>query len=299
MRHDDAPQTITMRHGRGLAIALALNLSILVAELIGSLLGHSLSLLADAGHVLIDAGGLAMTLIAVRIARRPPTMQRTFGFYRLEILAAVANSVLLLGIGLYVLVEAIHRLVSPVEVHSAFMLIVGTLALVGNGIGAWVVRRGSSSSLAVESAFLDMIADALGAVSVLVAGVIIAATGFDRADSIASLLIAGFILPRTWRLLRRAVDVLLEATPEGVDLQDVRRHILDTPGVMGCHDLHAWTITSGMPVLSVHVVTWPEADGPAVLDALGECLKDHFDIEHSTFQLEPATHREHEPGMHA
>jgi cobalt-zinc-cadmium efflux system protein len=287
-----------MRHARSLVIAFGLNLAILVAEVVGSFLAHSLSLLADAGHMLIDAGGLGMTLVAIWLARRPPTTQRTFGYYRLEILAAVANSVLLFGIGLFVLIEAIDRLVTPVDVHGTLMLAFGALALVGNGIGAWLLRRGSVSSLAIESAFLDMLADTLGALSVVVAGAIIAATGFDRADPIASLLIAGLILPRTWRLLRRAVDVLLEATPEGVDLQAVRRHILETPGVISCHDLHAWTITSGMPVLSVHVVTSPDADGPLVLDALGECLKDHFDIEHSTFQLESAAHREREPGMH-
>jgi len=178
------------------------------------------------------------------------------------------------------------------------MLVIGAIALAGNGAGVWLLRGGKEESLTVQGTFLDMAADALGALAVVVAGAVVGATGFDRADPIASLFIAFLILPRTWRLLRRAVDVLLEATPEDVDLQEVRRHILETKGVTDCHDLHAWTITSGMNVLSVHVVLAPHADGPRVLDALGTCLSDHFDIEHSTFQLEPASHREHEPRTH-
>jgi len=296
--HVHHPPTAAGKHTGRLAVVLAMNLVILVAELVGSLFAHSLSLLGDAGHLLVDVGGIAMALLAIRFAQRSPTAQRTFGFYRLEILAAVANGVLLIGVGLYVVGEAIARMISPQVVHSGPMLVIGAIALAGNGAGVWLLRAGKEESLTVRGTFLDMAADALGALAVVVAGAIVAAMGFDRADPIASLLIAFLILPRTWRLLRRAVDVLLEATPEGVDLQEVRRHILDTEGVTDCHDLHAWTITSGMNVLSVHVVMAPRADGPRVLDALGTCLSDHFDIEHSTFQLEPASRREHEPRTH-
>jgi cobalt-zinc-cadmium efflux system protein len=150
----------------------------------------------------------------------------------------------------------------------------------------------------VRAAFLDFVADALGALTVVVAAIVIATTGLDQADAIGSIIIALLILTRTWKLLGTTVNVLLEATPEGVDLAEVRRHIVETDGVSGCHDLHAWTITSGMNVLSVHVVMEDGADGPQVLDRLGACLADHFDIEHSTFQLEPAAHRDHERAIH-
>jgi cobalt-zinc-cadmium efflux system protein len=187
---------------------------------------------------------------------------------------------------------------NPPEVASGLMAMFGAAALVGNGLAAWMVLQGQSQSLTMRGAFLDFLADTLGALAVVAAAVVIAATGFHRADSIASLAVAALILPRTWALLKKTVNVLLEATPEGIDLGEVRRHILDTEGVADCHDLHAWTITSGMNVMSVHVVLRDGAEGAEVLARLKGCLTDHFDIEHSTFQVESAAHRKQERATH-
>jgi cobalt-zinc-cadmium efflux system protein len=196
------------------------------------------------------------------------------------------------------MVEAVRRLIHPPEVASGIMLAFGIVALCGNACSLLLLRRGQGESLNIRGAFLEVLSDFLGAAAVIAAAVVIAATGFERADPIASLLIAVLIIPRTWQLLRQATDVLLEATPKNVDLGEVRRHMLETSGVIDVHDLHAWTITSGVNVLSAHVVISAEERGGLVLDQLGGCLADHFDIEHSTFQIEPPGHRDHEPILH-
>jgi cobalt-zinc-cadmium efflux system protein len=298
MRAERRPQSAAGRRTKQLALAFSINLALFAAEVVGGFLAGSLAVLADAGHIMVDAVAVGLSLAAIYVARRAPTPRRSFGFYRLEILAAVINGTLLLGVGIAVLVGAAIRLMRPPAVSSGLMVTFGLLGLVGNAVAAGLLIRGQKESLPMRGAFLDFLADALGALAVVVAGVVVAATGFHRADAIASIAIGALILPRTWRLLGKTVNVLLEATPEGVDLEEVRRHILETTGVAGCHDLHVWTITSGMNVVSVHVVLEPGADGPQVLDRLGDCLADHFDIEHSTFQLEPAMHRDHERAMH-
>jgi cobalt-zinc-cadmium efflux system protein len=178
------------------------------------------------------------------------------------------------------------------------MLAVAVVGLAGNAASMWLLHRGQAESLNLRGAYLEVLGDLLGSVAVIVAAVVIRLTGFQAADPIASALIGLLILPRTWRLLREAVDVLLEAAPRGLDLDEVRRHIVEIPGVVDCHDLHAWTITSGMPVLSVHVVVDEAAAPPAVLDRLGACLSGHFDVEHSTFQLERPGHRDREGTVH-
>jgi cobalt-zinc-cadmium efflux system protein len=276
----------------------AITVAILVAEVAGAVASGSLTLLADAGHMLADAGGIGLSLLAIHIGQRSPSQARTFGYLRLEILAAAFNALLLFAVGIFVIVEAIRRLIHPPEVASGIMLAFGIIALCGNACSLLVLRRGQGESLNIRGAFLEVLSDFLGAGAVIVAAVIIGLTGFERADPIASLLIAALIIPRTWRLLRQAGDVLLEATPKDVDLADVRRHMLATDGVIDVHDLHAWTITSGVNVLSAHVVVSDEGLGGPVLDQLGECLADHFDIEHSTFQIEPPGHRDHEPILH-
>jgi cobalt-zinc-cadmium efflux system protein len=215
----------------------------------------------------------------------------------------VVNAVLLFGIALFILWEAWQRWSNPPEVQGGLMLAFASVGLVANVAGLLILRSGAKESLNVKGAYLEVLGDLLGSVAVIVAAVVIATTGWLGADVVASVAVALMILPRTWTLLREAVDVLLEAAPRGVDLVEVRRHILDTPGVLGAHDLHAWTITSGLPVLSVHVVVSDQAladgGGARVLDALGECLADHFDVEHCTFQLEPSGHTEHEYRSHA
>jgi cobalt-zinc-cadmium efflux system protein len=297
MAHDHAPSAAAAHRGR-LTAVFAVTLAILVIELVGAALSGSLALLADAGHVLADGAGVGLALLAIRFAARPASPQRTFGYYRLEILAAVVNAVLLFGVAGFVLVEAWRRLTDPPAVASGLMLAVAAVGLVANAVSLWLLRDGQKASLNMRGAYLEVWGDLLGSVAVLAAAAVIALTGLRAADPIASAVIAVAILPRTWRLLREAVDVLLEAAPKGVDLAEVRRHLVETPGVTDVHDLHAWTITSGLPVLSVHVVLERDADAGQVLDGLGACLAGHFDIEHSTFQLEQPEHRGHEGATH-
>jgi cobalt-zinc-cadmium efflux system protein len=285
-------------HISRLMIVFGITVVILVAEVAGAVASGSLTLLADAGHMLTDAGGIGLSLLAIHVGQRSPSQARTFGYLRLEILAAAFNALLLFAVGIFVIVEAIRRLIHPPAVASGIMLAFGIIALCGNACSLLLLRRGQGESLNIRGAFLEVLSDFLGAGAVIVAAVIIGLTGFERADPIASLLIAALIIPRTWRLLRQAGDVLLEATPKDVNLADVRRHMLATDGVIDVHDLHAWTITSGVNVLSAHVVVSDEGLGGSVLDLLGECLADHFDIEHSTFQIEPPGHRDHEPILH-
>ncbi|MGW6569583.1 cation diffusion facilitator family transporter [Streptomyces sp. NPDC054975] len=281
-----------------LRIALAITLSVMVVEIIGGVLADSLALIADATHMATDAVGLAMALLAIHFANRPPTENRTYGFARAEILAALANCLLLLGAGGYVLYEAVQRFIEPAETKGGLAIMFALVGLVANMISLSLLVRGQKESLNVRGAYLEVLADALGSVTVLVAAGIILATGWQYADPIASILIGLMIVPRTVKLLRETLDVLLESAPKGVDMAEVRAHILALPGVEDVHDLHAWTITSGMPVLSAHVVV-----DQAALDSVGHekmlhdlqgCLGSHFDVEHCTFQLEPAGHAAHE-----
>jgi cobalt-zinc-cadmium efflux system protein len=290
--------SVAVEHKGRLMLVLGITVAILAAEVAGALWSGSLTLLADAGHMLMDAGGIALALLAIRFGQRSPSQARTFGYLRLEILAAALNALLLFAVAVFVIVEAVRRLIHPPEVASGIMLAFGIVALCGNACSLLLLRRGQGESLNIRGAFLEVLSDFLGAAAVIVAAVVIAVTGFERADPIASLVIGVLIIPRTWQLLRQATDVLLEATPKNVDLGEVRRHMLETRGVIDVHDLHAWTITSGVNVLSAHVVVSAEGLSGPVLDQLGGCLAEHFDIEHSTFQIEPPGHRDHEPILH-
>lgn len=300
--HAHGAGTAASGHRGRLLAVLVITLSVLVLEVVVGLLSGSLALLADAAHLGTDAFGIALALLAVRMAGRAPTARRTFGWQRAEVLAAAANAVLLLGLGAAVTVEAVRRLADPPPVEPAGVLVVGVIGLLANGVGLALLVRGQRESLTVRGAFLEVLSDALGSVAVLVAAVAVLATGQERADPIASLLIAALIVPRAFSLLRDTAEVLLEGTPRGVDLAEVRRHMLAQPGVVDVHDLHAWTITSGVPVLSAHVTVDGTALGGAcgggVLDRLHDCLREDFDVEHSTFQLEPAGHRAHEGADH-
>ncbi len=294
--------TATGQHRRALIMVMGLSTLIAIAEIIGTLITGSLVLLADAAHMAADAAGLGLSLLAAYAASRPPTDRRTFGYARAEILAAMANAVLLLGMAAFIIVEAIRRLMSPPAVSSGLLIIFGVVALAANAVSLLLLRRGQAESLNLRGAFLEVASDTLGAAAVIVTGVIIATTGFTRADPIASLAVGLLILPRTWQLLRETIDVLLEASPRGMNLSEVRRHMTDLSGVRDVHELHAWTITSGLPVLSAHVVVDPGIvdDGrcAAMLDRLQDCLRGHFDVEHSTFQIEPSGHAAHERPMH-
>lgn len=298
--HGGPPPTGTaaLAHRNRLRIALGITLSVMVVEIVGGVVADSLALIADAAHMATDAVGLAMALLAIHFANRPPAGNRTFGYARAEILAALANCLLLLGVGGYVLYEAVQRFLEPAETRGGLTIAFAVIGLVANIISLSLLMRGQKESLNVRGAYLEVLADALGSVTVIVAAGIILLTGWQYADPIASILIGLMIVPRTIRLLRETLDVLLEAAPKGVDMAEVRAHILALPGVEDVHDLHAWTITSGMPVLSAHVVVTQDA-----LDSVGHekmlhdlqgCLGSHFDVEHCTFQLEPAGHAEHE-----
>ncbi|MES2209349.1 MAG: cation diffusion facilitator family transporter [Chloroflexota bacterium] len=284
--------------GRLVAVLL-LSLAILAVEVVGGIVSNSLALLADAGHMLTDVVGVGMALLAISFAGRSPTNDRTYGFLRLEILAAVANAVLLLGIAAFILFQAWRRLSDPPEIASGLMLAVALIGLAANAVSLFLLRDVQRESLNMRGAYLEVMGDFAGSAAVIVAAIVIALTGWTTADAVASALIGLLILPRTFGLLREATDVLLEATPKGVDMDHIRAHILDAPGVVDCHDLHAWTITSGMNVLSVHVILAEGADAAATLDALCGCLSDDFDIEHSTFQLETTDRRRLEARGHA
>jgi cobalt-zinc-cadmium efflux system protein len=282
-----------------LIVVFAITLGVFVVEVVGGLVTNSLALLADAGHMFTDVTGIGLTLAAIWFARRPASEARTFGFLRLEILAAVINAVLLFGVAAYVLFEAWQRLSEPADIESGLMLAIAVVGLTANAVSLGLLRRAQARSLTMRGAYLEVFGDLLGSIAVIVAAVVITTTGWVAADPIASVVIGIMIIPRTWRLLREAVDVLLEATPKGIDMADIRQHILDAPGVADVHDLHAWTITSGVNVVSAHVVLEPTADPPAVLDELCRCLSGDFDIEHSTFQLETSDRRRLEEARHA
>ena len=304
--HGHAPGTAagnSAAHGyRGrLRVALSITVLVTLAEIAGGLLADSLALIADAAHMATDALGLGLALVAIHFGARPPTGRRTFGYARAEILAALANCLLLLGVGGYVVYEAVARILEPAPTSGSLTIVFALVGLVANMVSLTLLLRGRQESLNVRGAFLEVAADALGSLAVLLSAAVIVLTGWRTADPVASLVIALMIIPRTVKLLRETVNVLLESAPEGVDMAQVRAHILALPGVEDVHDLHAWTITSGMPVLSAHVVvdsaTLGDSRHERMLHELQECLGDHFDVAHCTFQLEPGGHAEHEAGL--
>lgn len=281
-----------------LLAVLGISLSVFIVELAAGLITNSLALLADAGHVLTDVAGVVIALIAVWFSARPGGERRTFGYHRMEILAAVVNAVLLFAVAGVVLYHAWGRLQAEPEILTGPMMLVAAIGLVANIISGALLHAGQAQSLNIRGAYLEVVGDALGSIAVLVAGAVIALTGLRAADAIAAALIGLLIVPRTWGLLRDAVDVLLEATPRGVDISHVRRHILDAPGITDVHDLHVWAITSGLNVISAHVVLAEGSDPDLALDSLSRCLSDHFDMEHSTFQLETADRQHLEVARH-
>ncbi len=300
MAHDHA---VSSSRGR-LAIAFGITATVLVAEVAGAILTGSLALLADATHMLTDAGGLAIAFIAATLALKPPSSRRTFGFARAEVLGATAQAAILLAVGIFVLVEAVRRLFEPPEIVGPQLLIFGVIGLLGNVASIAVLASARRSNLNVRAAFLEVVNDALGSVAVIVAAIVIALTGFQFADAIAAIFIGVLIVPRAIILLRDAASVLLESTPKGLDLDDVRDHILELEHVRSVHDLHVTQIATGLPILTAHVVVDDECfhDGhaPELLTQLQACVAEHFAVavEHSTFQLERASHGETEHPTH-
>ena len=281
-----------------LLLVLAVTAAVLVVETVGALVSGSLALLADAGHMLTDAAGIVVALLASLLASRPVSPRRTYGYHRAEILAAVVNALVLLGVCAYLAYAGTRRLVHPADVDAGQMLVFATIGLCANLVSVVLLSARRDASLNMKGAYLEVLSDTVGSVLAIVAGVLVLTTGFQRADSIASLLIAAMVLPRAWALLGEAGGVLLESTPRGMDVEEVREHLCGVGGVVDVHDLHAWTITSGMPALSAHV-TVTEASlaergvGP-ILDDLTGCVASHFGIDHATFQVEPESHRDHE-----
>jgi len=269
---------------------MLVSVGILVLELVAGLAANSLALLADAAHMFADVSGMGLALAAVWVAARPASTRRSFGLYRLEIVAAAVNAIVLLALTIVLVVEAVERFLRPPDVQPTIVIAVASIALVANLVSLRLLAPGRHESLTVRGAYLEVAGDLLGAAAVLVSGILVAALGWRQADAVASIVVATLIVPRTLALLRDSIDVLLEATPKGVDLDEVRAHILRARGVGDVHDLHAWTITSGMNVVSAHVVLTPDAQPGDVLDELGECLADDFDVNHSTFQLETPDH---------
>jgi cobalt-zinc-cadmium efflux system protein len=284
---------------RSLAAVLAIGIAILAAEALGALLTGSLALAADAGHVLADVVVVVLALGAIRLADRPATQGRTFGWYRAEVLVALLNAVLLLGLVAWLVVEAWRRLEDPHPIAAAPMMAIGVLGALGNLVSLRLLRGPGRRSLAMRSAYLEVLGDLLASIAVVVAALVVGLTGVTIADTVASLVIAVLIVPRAWSLLRESLDVLLEATPRGLRLEEVRRHLLQAEGVEDVHDLHAWTITSGQPVISAHVVLAPRADPGQVLDEVCRCLAGDFDLDHSTIQLETSDRRRLEETTHA
>ena len=290
---------------RALAVVFGITAVVLVVEVVGALLTGSLALLVDAAHVLTDVLGLGLALGAARLATRSVTLRRTYGWARAEVLGAAAQAAVLLGVGVFVVIEAIRRFADPTDVPGPALLVFGAVGLAGNLASLAVLRRAGAKDLNSRAARLEVLNDALGSIGVLGAGLVIALTGWTRADGIAALLVGALIVPRTLLLLRDAADVLLESVPRGLDLEEVRSHLLQQEHVLAVHDLHATLVSSSLPVLSAHVVVEAECfrngSAPAILDALQHCVAAHFSVSltHSTFQLEPPAHTAHEAGTHA
>ncbi len=314
-RHTDGPTLGARGHGhahggrpgwtdrRLLIVALGLLIAFMAFEVAAAVFANSLALLADAGHMLVDVGAIACSLLALNLAARPETGSHTYGLKRAEILAAALNAIALLVVAALVSFEAIVRLLRPSSVDGAVLIVVAAVGVAVNLAATVTVSRANRQSLNIEGAYRHILTDLYGFAGTLIAGIVIVATGFNRADPIASLVVVLLMLRAAVQLLRPAVHILLEATPEDIDLEEVRTHLLELPQVQSVHDLHAWTLTSSLPILTAHVVVTDECfrsgDAGRVLDHLQECLSGHFDVGHSTLQFESAGHLEHELGSHA
>lgn len=301
--HSHAHELSRDRDERLLAVVLGLLVVLLVTEATVALFVGSVALLADAGHLLVDAGAIGGSFWASRLARRPARARWTFGLQRAEILAAAINGISLLVVGALIAAEAIQRLVSPVKVNGVPILVVALSGVVVNVAATLLLARADRSGLNMQGAFAHIVTDLYAFIGTIVAAIVIITTGFHRADPIASLVVVVLMVGAAVPLLRASANVLLEGAPENVDLEAVRHHLLETAHVREVHDLHCWTVGTGLPALSAHVVVDPdcfhEGHLPQTLDRLQECLHGHFDIEHSTFQLEPLGHADHETGAHA
>jgi cobalt-zinc-cadmium efflux system protein len=290
--------TATAQHAGRLKWALALTAAYMVAEVVGGLVTGSLALLADAAHMLTDVGGLALALVAINFAAREATPQRTYGYLRMEVLSALANAVVLLLLTVYILYEAYQRFQSPPEVMSGPMLIVASIGLVVNLISMRLLAGGSSESLNVKGAYLEVMGDMLGSIGVIVASLLIMWKGWVLADPIIGAGIGLFIVPRTLILMKQVVHILMEGTPANVDVGLLEKKLMTVAGVTAVHDLHVWTVTSGFDAMSCHLVVADLANGKEALRQARRILKDEFGIDHVTIEVEDETLRAEEPELH-
>jgi cobalt-zinc-cadmium efflux system protein len=278
--------TAAGRHKARLGGALALTAGFLVVEIVGAFWTSSLALLADAGHMLTDVGGLSLSLLAIYFAQKPPTPANTYGYFRTEILAALANGVALLVVAGYILVEAIERLWAPPEVLSRPMLVIAIFGLAVNLLGMGLLQRGAAESVNLRAAYLELLSDALGSVGVILAAIVIQTTGFFLVDPLVGAAVGLWIIPRTWTLIRQTVHILMEGVPPHLDVQEIEAAMMTVPGVRAVHDLHVWTLTSGKEAMSGHVTVDNLASGGEILNELHRVLHERFGIEHTTIQLE-------------
>jgi cobalt-zinc-cadmium efflux system protein len=285
---------------RYLIATLILLLSFMAFEVTTALVANSLALLADAGHMLADVGAIAGSFVAIRMAARPATGSHTYGLKRAEILAAAGNGITLLVVSALVTFEAVQRLAHPSTVHGGILIVVASVGVAVNLVATLILSKANRTSLNMEGAYRHILTDLYGFIGTVIAGIIIVTSGFSRADSIASLVVVGLMVKAAVELLRPALRILLEGTPEGIDLDEIREHLLELPEVASVHDLHAWTLTSSLPILTAHVVVTDncisQGEVGRVLDHLQGCLVGHFDVEHSTLQLEAIGHIDHEAG---
>jgi cobalt-zinc-cadmium efflux system protein len=274
------------KNKRRLAIVFVLTTAYMLAEAIGGLVTGSLALLADAGHMLTDAGALGLALFAIQYAERPATLQKSFGYYRADVLAALVNAAVLLLISFYILYEAWQRFANPPEVMSWPMLIIAGIGLVVNFVSMRLLSGSAGQSLNLKAAYLEVLSDTLGSVAVIAASIIMLTTGWYLADPIFGAAIGLFIVPRTWKMLKDTAHVLMEGAPANVNLEAVKEEMLKIQGVVTVHDLHVWTLTSGLDSMSAHVCVEDPAQGVKVLAALRQLLDERFRISHTTIQVE-------------
>jgi cobalt-zinc-cadmium efflux system protein len=279
-------ETATARSRRQLLAVLLLSGGYMLVEVAGALWTGSLALAADAGHMLADTGALALALFAAWIAARPPTPAKTFGYYRVEILAALVNALILFGVAGWILLEAYQRILVPRPVLGGPMLVIAAVGLGVNGISAWLLHHSAAASLNVRAAYLEVVTDALASVGVVAAAIVVMATGWTVIDPLVSVGIALVIVPRTWRLLTQVVNVLLEGTPAHLALNEIEAAMVQVAGVRRIHDLHVWTLTSGREAMSAHVVVEDPRESDRLLEALHAVLHARFGIDHTTIQLE-------------
>lgn len=285
-------------HQRPLAIAFGLTATYALVELVGGIVSGSLALISDAAHMGTDVLGLGLALAAIQLAKRPAAGGRTYGTYRLEVLAAVINGLLLFGVAFYVLYEAVQRFLEPPEVLGVPMLVVAVVGLIVNIISFRLLMAGSKESLNLKGAYFEVLSDMLGSVGVIIGAIVITVTGFRYIDAIVAVVIGLFILPRTWQLMRQALRILMEVAPPGVDVDAATRELVAVPGVKEVHDLHIWTLTSGMEAATVHIVVDDvDVDWHGILDQSRDILMTGYGVTHPTIQLEPDEHIEEPVGF--